>query len=154
MLLIIHYSRIHRLSGNQAIHVFQTSCFGKITDRHGSEILGIIFEHHSDLALNGFCYGTVEVDQVAENRAVIYELFQPCRTVLRRVVQVILDVVGTEPCHARLGIGCVVSDGQGIGVEHPYGLVLAARLNLVFASDDHNIVLLIPKCYFLCCNYI
>ena len=35
-------------------------------------------------------------------------------------------------------IGCVVSDGQGIGVENPYGLVLAVHLYLVFASDDHN----------------
>lgn len=39
---------------------------------------------------------------------------------------------------ARLGIGGVVGNGQGIGVKHPYGLALAAHLNLVFASDDHN----------------
>ena len=134
----IHHSRIHRFSGNQAIHILQTSRLGKISDRHGSEILGIIFEHHSDLAFNGFRYGTVELGQVAENRAVVDELFQPCGTVLCRVVQVILDVIGAECCHARLGIGCVVGNGQGIGVKHPYGLVLAAHLNLVFASDDHN----------------
>lgn len=29
----------------------------------------------------------------------------------------ILDVIGVERCYARLGIGCVVGDGQGIGVE-------------------------------------
>ena len=42
---------------------------------------------------SGFRYGTVKVGQVAEYRAVVDELFQPCRTVLRRVVQVILDVI-------------------------------------------------------------
>ena len=76
-----------------------------------------MFEHHSDLAFNGFRYETVKVGQVAENRTVADELFQPCRTVLRRVVQMILDVIGVERCYARLGIGCVVGDGQGIGVE-------------------------------------
>jgi hypothetical protein len=33
------------------------------------------------------------------------------------VVQVILDVIGAECCHARLGIGGVVGNGQGIGVS-------------------------------------
>lgn len=45
---------------------------------------------------------------------------------------------------ARLGIGGVVGNGQGIGVKHPYGLALAAHLNLVFASDDHNKPSVIP----------
>lgn len=71
----IHHSRIHRISGNQAIHVFQTSRFSKITNCHSSEILSIIFEHHSDLAFNGFRYETVKVGQVAENRTVADELF-------------------------------------------------------------------------------
>ena len=121
----IHHSRIHRLSGNQAIHVLQTSRLCKITDRHCSEILSIIFEHLSDLALNGFRYGTVKICKVAEYRAVIDELFQPCRTVLCRIVQMILDVIGTECCNVRFGIGGVVGNGQGIGVKHSYGLGLA-----------------------------
>ena len=92
----IHHSLIHRLSGDQAIHILQTSRLCKIPDRHGSDILHIIFKHLSNLTLNGFRYGTVKLGQVAEYRSVVDELFQPCRTVLRRVVQVILDVIGTE----------------------------------------------------------
>lgn len=145
----IHHSRIYRLSRTQAIHVFQTSCFCEVTDRHSSEILNIIFKHLFDLPFNGICHGTVKLGQVAEYRAVVDELLQPCRTVLRRIVQMILDVIGAECCHARLGIGYVVGDGHGIGVENPYGLVLSVDLNLVFASDNHSFFLLIPAHSFL-----
>ena len=41
--------------------------------------------------------------------------------------------------------GVLWGNGQGIGVKHPYGFVLAVYLNLVFASDNHSIVLLIPS---------
>ena len=67
----------------------------------------------------------------------------------------ILDVVGAECCHARLSIGCVVGDGQCIGVKYSNGLALAVHLNFVFASDYHNIVLLIlTRSFFVPCSVL
>ena len=50
----------------------------------------------------------------------------------------ILDMIRAELCHSRLYIGCVVCNGQCIGVKHLYGLMLVVYLNLVFTSDNHN----------------
>lgn len=151
----IHHSRINWLSRTQPEHILQALCLAKITDFYCFKVFSVRSFSLFNLMFQRFLYRTVEVSQIAEYRAIIDETFQPVWVILRRIVQVILDVFGTECCHARLGSECVVGDGECIGVKHPYWLSLAVYRNLFLTSDNHKFFLLIlTRSFFAPCSVL